>query len=53
MVGATLTIRKFNTRHFQMDDLIAAGTLDRATGNRLEELAPHEFYRERAKRNRS
>jgi pilus assembly protein CpaF len=35
--GVTLTIRKFNTRNFQMDDLIAAGTLDRATANRLED----------------
>jgi pilus assembly protein CpaF len=35
--GVTLTIRKFNTRHFQMDDLVAAGTLDRATANRLED----------------
>ena len=26
--GVTLTIRKFNTRHFDMQDLIAAGTLD-------------------------
>jgi pilus assembly protein CpaF len=33
----TLTIRKFNTRHFQMEDLIAAGTLDRAIANRLED----------------
>ncbi|MFZ0583512.1 MAG: ATPase, T2SS/T4P/T4SS family [Candidatus Acidiferrales bacterium] len=35
--GVTLTIRKFNTRNFRMDDLIAAGTLDRATANRLED----------------
>jgi pilus assembly protein CpaF len=35
--GVTLTIRKFNTRHFQMEDLIAAGTLDRAVANRLED----------------
>jgi pilus assembly protein CpaF len=35
--GVTLTIRKFNTRHFQMDDLIAAGTLDRTVANRLED----------------
>ena len=35
--GVTLTIRKFNTRHFHMDDLIAVGTLDRATANRLED----------------
>jgi len=35
--GVTLTIRRFNTRHFQMEDLIAAGTLDRAIANRLED----------------
>ena len=35
--GVTLTIRKFNTRHFEMDDLIRAGTLDRALANRLED----------------
>jgi pilus assembly protein CpaF len=35
--GVTLTIRKFNTRHFQMEDLIAAGTLDRTIANRLED----------------
>lgn len=34
--GVTLTIRKFNSRHFQLDDLVAAGTLDRALANRLE-----------------
>jgi pilus assembly protein CpaF len=35
--GVTLTIRKFNTRHFQMDDLIAAGSLERSIANRLED----------------
>jgi pilus assembly protein CpaF len=35
--GVTLTIRKFNTRHFEMDDLVRAGTLDRALANRLED----------------
>jgi pilus assembly protein CpaF len=35
--GVTLTIRKFNTRHFQMEDLVAAGTLDRTVANRLED----------------
>jgi pilus assembly protein CpaF len=35
--GVTLTIRKFNTRHFEMQDLIRAGTLDRALANRLED----------------
>jgi pilus assembly protein CpaF len=35
--GVTLTIRKFNTRHFEMEDLIRSGTLDRALANRLED----------------
>ena len=35
--GVTLTIRKFNARHFEMEDLIHAGTLDRALANRLED----------------
>jgi len=35
--GVTLTIRKFNTRHFEMQDLINAGTLDRSLANRLED----------------
>jgi pilus assembly protein CpaF len=35
--GVTLTIRKFNTRHFEMHDLIQAGTLDRGLANRLED----------------
>lgn len=35
--GVTLTIRKFNTRHFKMADLIAAGTLDQHLANRLED----------------
>lgn len=35
--GVTLTIRKFNTRHFEMQDLIRAGTLDQALANRLED----------------
>jgi pilus assembly protein CpaF len=37
LAGVTLTIRKFNTRHFEMDDLIRAGTLDRALANHLED----------------
>ncbi len=36
LTGVTLTIRKFNARHFEMDDLIHSGTLDRALANRLE-----------------
>ena len=35
--GVTLTIRKFNTRHFNMEDLIREGTLDRALANHLED----------------
>ena len=35
--GVTLTIRKFNTRHFEMEDLIRTGTLDRALANHLED----------------
>jgi pilus assembly protein CpaF len=35
--GVTLTIRKFNTRHFEIRDLIAAGTLDQPLANRLED----------------
>ncbi|MGA8234859.1 MAG: ATPase, T2SS/T4P/T4SS family [Candidatus Acidiferrales bacterium] len=35
--GVTLTIRKFNTRHFEMEDLIREGTLDRALANDLED----------------
>jgi pilus assembly protein CpaF len=35
--GVTLTIRKFNSRHFEMEDLIRIGTLDRQLANRLED----------------
>ncbi len=35
--GVTLTIRKFNTRHFEMEDLIRGATLDRTLANRLED----------------
>ena len=35
--GVTLTIRKFNTRHFEMEDLVREGTLDRPLANRLED----------------
>ncbi|HTS05710.1 MAG TPA: ATPase, T2SS/T4P/T4SS family [Candidatus Eisenbacteria bacterium] len=34
--GVTLTIRKFNSRHFGIEDLIQAGTLDRWLANQLE-----------------
>jgi pilus assembly protein CpaF len=37
LTGVILTIRKFNARHFEMQDLINAGTLDRALANRLED----------------
>jgi pilus assembly protein CpaF len=37
LCGVTLTIRKFNARHFEMEDLINAGTLDRTLANRLED----------------
>src|SRR5205814_5969456 len=35
--GNTLSIQKFNIRHFEMQDLIAAGTLDHPLANRLED----------------
>ncbi len=35
--GVTLTIRKFNSRHFHMEDLIRSGTLERGLANRLED----------------
>jgi len=35
--GVTLTIRKFQSRHFEIEDLIQAGTLDRGLANRLED----------------
>ena len=34
--GVTLTIRKFNTRHFGIEDLIQAGTLERWLANQFE-----------------
>jgi pilus assembly protein CpaF len=37
LCGVTLTIRKFNPRHFEMQDLIESGTLDRSLANRLED----------------
>jgi len=39
--GVTLTIRKFNARHFEMNDLVRCGTLDQALGNRLEDYVLH------------
>jgi pilus assembly protein CpaF len=35
--GVTLTIRRFHSRHFDIEDLIRSGTLDRALANRLED----------------
>jgi pilus assembly protein CpaF len=34
--GVTLTIRKFNARHFDVEDLIRAGTVERWLANQLE-----------------
>jgi pilus assembly protein CpaF len=39
--GVTLTIRKFNTRHFEMNDLVRSATLDQALANRLEDYVLH------------
>jgi len=37
LTGVTLTIRKFHSRHFEIEDLIRSGTLNRALANRLED----------------
>ena len=37
LTGITLTIRKFGRKHFEIEDLIRAGTLDRGLANRLED----------------
>jgi pilus assembly protein CpaF len=34
--GVTLTIRKFNARHFGVEDLVQAGTLEQSLANQLE-----------------
>jgi pilus assembly protein CpaF len=34
--GVTLTIRKFNARHFGVEDLVQAGTLEQRLANQLE-----------------
>jgi pilus assembly protein CpaF len=39
--GVTLTIRKFNARHFEMNDLIRCGTLNQPLANRLEDYVLH------------
>ena len=36
-VGMAIAAVKFNTRHFEMEDLIRAGTLDRGLANHLED----------------
>jgi len=35
--GVTLTIRKFNARHFGVEDLVRAGTLEQCLANQLED----------------
>src|SRR2546425_8402148 len=37
LTGVTLTIRKFNVRHFEISDLIESGTLTRPLANRFED----------------
>ena len=37
LCGVTLTIRKFHARHFEIQELIEGGTLDRNLANRLED----------------
>jgi type IV secretory pathway ATPase VirB11/archaellum biosynthesis ATPase len=44
LTGVTLTIRKFNAQHFEMEDLIHGGTLDRALANRLENYVIALFW---------
>jgi pilus assembly protein CpaF len=39
--GVTLTIRKFNARHFEMTDLIRCGTLNQPLANHLEDYVLH------------
>jgi pilus assembly protein CpaF len=39
--GVTLTIRKFNARRFELEDLIRSGALDRSLANRLEDYVLH------------
>jgi pilus assembly protein CpaF len=42
LTGVTLTIRKFNSRHFEIADLIESGTLTRPIANRLEDYILQE-----------
>src|ERR1039458_8370539 len=39
--GVTLTIRKFNARHFTIDDLVRIGTLPQSLASELENLVIH------------
>jgi pilus assembly protein CpaF len=39
--GVTLTIRKFNRRHFEMSALLRCGTLDQPLANHLEDYVLH------------
>jgi pilus assembly protein CpaF len=39
--GVTLTIRKFNARHFEMTDLVRCGTVNQPLANRLEDYVLH------------
>jgi len=41
--GVTLTIRKFDSRHFAMGDLIEVGTLTRTLANRFEDYVLRRF----------
>ena len=50
--GVTLTIRKFNTRHFEIEDLIKAGTLDLSLANRLEGVCAGTQEHSHQRRNR-
>src|SRR5712664_2819667 len=36
VLGVALTIRKFNARHFDVEDLVQAGTMERWLANQLE-----------------
>jgi pilus assembly protein CpaF len=39
--GVTLTIRRFNARHFEMSDLVRCGTLSQQLANHLEDYILH------------
>ena len=45
--GVTLTIRKFNARHFGVEELVRAGTLERWLANQLETYVLARIIRER------